>query len=155
VADRGESARFGGARIAIARRAYKAYVELLASPRWLTLAAAGAGEQRLLWASTGTKDPQAPDTLYIEALAAPNTINTIPERTLLAFAEHGELKGKMPMDGGDAEEVLAQFARAGVDDAALAAELQREGAEAFGKSWQELLKRIASKSATLERAAHP
>jgi len=141
--------------IAIARRTYKAYIELLASPRWLTLAAAGAYEQRLLWASTGTKDPQAPDTLYIEALAAPNTINTIPEKTLLAFAEHGELKGRMPMDGGDAEEVLAQFARAGVDDAALAAELQREGAEAFDKSWQELLERIASKSAMLENAAHP
>jgi len=141
--------------IAIARRAYKAYVELLASPRWLTLAAAGAWEQRLLWASTGTKDPQAPDTLYIEALAAPNTINTIPEKTLLAFAEHGELKGKMPMDGGDAEEVLAQFACAGVDDAALAAKLQREGAEAFDKSWHDLLKRIASKSAMLENAAHP
>ena len=141
--------------IAIARRAYKAYVELLASPRWLTLAAAGAGEQRLLWASTGTKDPQAPDTLYIEALAAPNTINTIPEKTLLAFAEHGELKSRMPMDGGDAEEVLAQFGRAGIDDAALAAQLQREGAEAFDKSWQDLLKRIASKSAALENAAHP
>ena len=141
--------------IAIARRAYKAYVELLASPRWLTLAAAGAWEQRLLWASTGTKDPQAPDTMYIEALAAPNTIDTIPEKTLLGFAEHGELKGTMPMDGGDAEEVLAQFARAGIDDAALAAQLQREGAAAFDKSWQDLLKRIASKSAMLENAAHP
>jgi transaldolase len=140
--------------IAIARRAYKAYVGLLSSPRWLTLAGAGAYEQRLLWASTGTKDPQAPDTLYMEALAAPNTINTIPEKTLLAFAEHGELRGGMPMDGGDAEEVLAQFARAGIDDAALAAQLQREGAEAFDKSWQELLKRIASKSAMLEGAAH-
>src|ERR1051326_4916156 len=141
--------------IAIARRAYKAYVELLASPRWLTLAAAGAWEQRLLWASTGTKDPQAPDTLYIEALAAPNTNNTIPEKTLLAFADHGELKGEMPRDGGDAEEVLEQFARLGVDDAALAAELQREGAEAFDKSWQDLLGLIASKSAALEKMAHP
>ena len=139
--------------IAIARRAYKAYRDLLASPRWQKLAAAGARPQRLLWASTGTKDPDAQDTLYIEALAAPDTIDTIPEKTLLAFAEHGELTGTMPIDGGDAEEVLAQFARAGVDDAALAAKLQREGAEAFDKSWQELLKRIASKSAMLEHAA--
>ena len=141
--------------IAIAGRAYKAYRELLASPRWQKLAAAGARPQRLLWASTGTKDPEAPDTMYIEALAAPDTIDTIPEKTLLAFAEHGELKGAMPIDGGDAEEVLAQFARAGVDATALAAQLQREGAEAFDKSWQELLERIASKSAMLENAAHP
>ena len=141
--------------IAIAGRAYKAYRELLASPRWRKLAAAGAWEQRLLWASTGTKDPQAPDSLYIEALAAPNTINTVPEKTLLAFAEHGELKGTMSMDGGDAEEVLAQFARAGIDDAALAEELQREGAEAFDKSWQDLLELIASKSAALEKMARP
>ena len=141
--------------IAIAARAYKAYRELLASPRWRKLAAAGAWEQRLLWASTGTKDPQAHDTLYIEALAAPDTINTIPDKTLLAFADHGELKGEMPLDGGDAEEVLAQFARLGIDDAALAAELQREGAEAFDKSWRDLLELIASKSATLEKIGHP
>ena len=141
--------------IAIAGRAYKAYRELLASPRWRKLAAAGAWEQRLLWASTGTKDPQAHDTMYIEALAAPDTINTIPDKTLLAFADHGELKGEMPLDGGDAEEVLAQFARLGIDDAALAEELQREGAEAFDKSWQDLLGLIASKSAALEKMAHP
>lgn len=141
--------------IAIARRAYKAYRELLVSPRWQKLAAAGARPQRLLWASTGTKDPDARDTLYLEALAAPDTIDTIPEKTLLAFAEHGQLTGTMPIDGGDAEEVLAQFARDGVDDAALAARLQREGAAAFDKSWQELLQRIASKSAMLEDAAHP
>ena len=141
--------------IAIAGRAYKAYRELLASPRWRKLAAAGAWEQRLLWASTGTKDPQARDTMYIEALAAPDTINTIPDKTLLAFADHGELKGEMPLDGGDAEEVLAQFARLGIDDAALAAELQREGAEAFDKSWRDLLELIASKSATLEKIGHP
>jgi len=141
--------------IAIAGRAYKAYRELLGSPRWRTLAAAGAWEQRLLWASTGTKDPQAHDTMYIEALAAPDTINTIPDKTLLAFADHGELKGEMPLDGGDAEEVLAQFARLGIDDAALAAELQREGAEAFDKSWRDLLELIASKSATLEKIGHP
>jgi len=141
--------------IAIAGRAYKAYRELLASPRWRKLAAAGAWEQRLLWASTGTKDPQARDTMYIEALAAPDTINTIPDKTLLAFADHGELKGEMPLDGGDAEEVLAQFARLGIDDAALAEELQREGAEAFDKSWQDLLELIASKSAALEKMARP
>jgi transaldolase len=141
--------------IAIAGRAYKAYRELLGSPRWRTLAAAGAWEQRLLWASTGTKDPQARDTMYIEALAAPDTINTIPDKTLLAFADHGKLNGVMPLDGGDAEEVLAQFARLGIDDAALAAELQREGAEAFDKSWRDLLELIASKSATLEKIGHP
>ena len=141
--------------IAIAGRAYKAYRELLGSPRWRTLAAAGAWEQRLLWASTGTKDPHAQDTMYIEALAAPDTINTIPDKTLLAFADHGKLKGVMPLDGGDAEEVLAQFARLGIDDAALAAELQREGAEAFDKSWRDLLELIASKSATLEKIGHP
>jgi len=141
--------------IAIAARAYKAYRELLASPRWRKLAAAGAWEQRLLWASTGTKDPHAQDTMYIEALAAPDTINTIPDKTLLAFADHGKLKGVMPRDGGDAEEVLAQFARLGIDDAALAAELQREGAEAFDKSWRDLLELIASKSATLEKIGHP
>jgi transaldolase len=94
--------------------------------------------------------------MYIEALAAPDTINTIPDKTLLAFADHGKLKGAMPLDGGDAEEVLAQFARLGVDDAALAAQLQREGAEAFEKSWQDLLEVIASKSAALNKiAAHP
>ena len=141
--------------IAIAARAYKAYRELLASPRWRKLAAAGAWDQRLLWASTGTKDPHAQDTMYIEALAAPDTINTIPDKTLLAFADHGKLKGVMPLDGGDAEEVLAQFARLGIDDAALAAELQREGAEAFDKSWRDLLELIASKSATLEKIGHP
>jgi transaldolase len=138
--------------IAIARRAYKAYIDLFESPRWQALAAAGAWEQRLLWASTGTKDPKARDTLYVEALAAPDTIDTIPENTLHAFADHGELKGAMPMDGGDAEEVLAQFARLGIDAAALAGQLQREGAEAFDKSWQALLKRIASKSAVAENA---
>jgi len=137
--------------IAIAKRAYQAYRELLASPRWQQLEIAGARPQRLLWASTGTKDPDAADTLYIESLAAPDTINTMPEKTLHAFADHGELKGVLPIDGGDAEDVLAEFARAGVDDAALAAQLQREGAEAFDKSWKDLIGRIASKSAMLEK----
>jgi transaldolase len=135
--------------IAIAKRAYKAYRELLAASRWRKLAAAGARPQRLLWASTGTKDANASDTLYIEALAAPDTVDTIPDKTLRAFADHGELKGVLPVDGGDAEEVLAEFKRIGVDDLALAARLQREGAESFDKSWQDLMDRIASKSATL------
>jgi transaldolase len=138
--------------IAIAKRTYKAYRELLASKRWLRLAGAGARPQRLLWASTGTKDPAAPDTLYIEALAAPDTINTMPEKTLLAFAEHGQMKGAMPADGGDAEAMLAEFARAGVDDEALAAQLQREGARSFTTSWNELMERIASKSAALTQS---
>ena len=139
--------------IAIARRAYKAYVELLASARWRKLAAAGAWEQRLLWASTGTKDPKAPETMYVEALAAPDTIDTIPENTLLAFAERGKLEAVMPRDGGDAEVVLAEFARLGVDEAALALQLQREGADAFDKSWGDLLHRIAAKRESL--ATHP
>jgi transaldolase len=135
--------------IAIAKRTYKAYRELLASSRWQELAGAGAKPQRLLWASTGTKDPSAPDTLYVEALAAPDTINTMPEKTLLAFAGHPAVQGSLPADGGDAEAILGGFARAGVDVAALAATLQHEGAQSFAKSWNELLDRIASKSAAL------
>ena len=135
--------------IAIAQRAYRAYRDLLVAPRCAQLIAAGARPQRLLWASTGTKDPAAPDTLYLEALAAPDTINTIPDKTLEAFADHGELKKPMPVDGGDAEEVLAEFAQAGVDTAALAAQLQREGTKSFDKSWTDLLGCIASKSASL------
>ena len=138
--------------ISIAARTYKAYRELLASPRWRTLAAAGARPQRLLWASTGTKDPKASETLYVEALAAPDTINTIPEKTLHAFAEHGELKGAMAEDGGDAEAVLARFTQAGIDLDALATHLQRDGAKAFVKSWQELLQRIDDKRAVLAGA---
>jgi len=132
--------------IAVARKTYRAYRELLASPRWQKLAAAGAQPQRLLWASTGTKDPAAPDTLYISALAAPDTINTIPEKTLHAFVDHGKLQGVMAADGGDAEAVLRQIARAGVDVNALAGKLQQDGADAFVKSWQQLLQRIAEKS---------
>ncbi len=140
--------------IAVARRTYKAYRDLLASARWRRLAAAGARTQRLLWASTGTKDPGAPDTMYIEALAAPETINTIPDRTLLAFADHGHLSGEMPADGGDAEETLASFRRIGVDDTALATRLQREGIVSFDRSWQELLARIESKIAAIEQVDH-
>jgi len=139
--------------IAIAQRTYKAYRELLTSPRWRKLAGGGARPQRLLWASTGTKDPGASDTLYIEALAAPDTVNTMPEKTLLAFADHGKVRGELPPDGGDAEALLAEFARAEVDDSALAAELQREGTESFDKSWNELMDCIASKSAMLKKDA--
>ncbi len=135
--------------IAIAMRTYKAYRDLLASARWQKLVRAGAHPQRLLWASTGTKDPAAPDTLYIEAFAAPDTINTIPEKTLLAFADHGKVGAVMPVDGGHAEVVIEEFRREGVDDEALAARLQREGADAFSKSWSALLSRIKEKSAQL------
>jgi len=138
--------------IAIAGRTYRAYRELLASARWRKLAAAGARPQRLLWGSTGTKDPKASDTLYVEALAAPDTIDTVPEKTLRAFAEHGEIKGVMAEDGGDAEAVLARFAKAGIDTDALAIQLQRDGAQAFVKSWQELMTRIAEKSDALVHA---
>ena len=135
--------------IAIAGRTYRAYRELLASPRWRRLAASGARPQRLLWASTGTKDPGAPDTLYVEALAAPDTIDTIPAETLRAFADHGQVRGAMAVDGGAAETVLACFAEAGIDVDALATQLQRDGAQAFVKSWNALLGRIAEKSASL------
>ena len=133
--------------IAIARRAYRAYRELLGSSRWLNLARAGAHPQRLLWASTGTKDPNAADTMYVEALAAPDTINTIPEATLRAFADHGKTGALMPLDGGDAEDVIASFRAQGIDDRALAIQLQREGADAFAKSWQTLMACIAQKRA--------
>ena len=135
--------------IAIGQRTYVAYRKLLASERWQKLAKAGALPQRVLWASTGTKDPNASDTLYVEALAAAETIDTIPEKTLRAFADHGEVRGVMAADGSDAEETLARFARAGVDIAALATQLQVDGAKSFSKSWQQLLKRIADKSAAL------
>ena len=138
--------------IAIAKRTYKTYRDVLESSRWQKLAKAGALPQRLLWGSTGTKDPAAPDVLYIEELAAPDTINTIPEKTLLAFADHGQVKNLLPRDGGDAEQVLREFQRAGVDERALAAELQREGAEAFDKSWNDLLECIATKAAFLKKA---
>tara|TARA_R110001592_G_scaffold148073_1_gene372686 strand:- start:24465 stop:25556 length:1092 start_codon:yes stop_codon:yes gene_type:complete len=137
--------------IAIAKCTYKAYCDLLASKRWQKLAGAGARPQRLLWASTGTKDPEASDTLYLEALAAPGTINTVPERTLLAFADHGNVRGEMPTDGGDAEALLVEFAQAGVDNTALAADLQREGTVAFVKSWRDLLDRIATKTDVLRK----
>jgi len=138
--------------IAIAGRAYKAYRDLLATPRWKAIIAAGYNPQRLLMASTGTKDPKASDILYIQNLAAPDTVNTMPEATLLAFADHGEISGVLPPDGGDCEQVLAEFGKAGIDIDALAAQLQTEGAEAFVKSWNDLLEVITSKSATLTNA---
>ncbi len=132
--------------IAIAMCTYKAYRDLLASERWRKSAQAGAQPQRLLWASTGTKDPAAPDTLYVEALAAPATINTLPDKTLQAFAAHGKVGASLPADGGYAQDVIEEFRRDGVDDEALAARLQREGIAAFAKSWSGLMARIREKS---------
>jgi transaldolase len=137
--------------VAIAMRTYKAYRDLLSGERWKQLAAAGACPQRLLWASTGTKDPAARDVLYVEALAAPDTINTMPEKTLLAFADHGRVKNVLRVDGGDAEAVLEEFARAGIEVGALAGELQREGTAAFAKSWHDLMKQISAKSDLLTK----
>jgi transaldolase len=138
--------------IAIAQRTYRAYRHLLDSPRWQRVLNAGARPQRLLWASTGTKDPKASDILYIKALAAPFTVNTIPEATLKALADHGEIGSILPQDGGDCEATLADFARAGIDPGALAAQLQDDGAKSFVKSWNELMTVIAAKSAALAKA---
>jgi transaldolase len=139
--------------IAIAKRTYKAYRDLLQSSRWQKLQQAGALPQRLLWGSTGTKDPHASDVMYIESLAAPDTINTIPEKTLLAFADHGQVKGVLPADGGDAEQVLDEFARAGIDVKKLAEELQLEGADAFDNSWDDLMECLRSKSEKIRKAS--
>jgi transaldolase len=153
VMDKVPHALRGRLGIAIAKRTYKAYRALLDSPRWQRVYNAGARPQRLLWASTGTKDPEASDVLYVKALAAPFTINTMPEQTLKALADHGELGDILPADGGDCEEVLAEFTKAGVDIDALATRLQDDGAASFVKSWDELMAVIASKSAALEKAA--
>jgi transaldolase len=139
--------------IAVAKRIYKVYRTVLDSPRWQRAFNAGARPQRLLWASTGTKDPKASDVLYVKALAAPFTVNTMPEGTLKALADHGELGPILPADGGDCEEVLAQFAKSGINVDALAAQLQDEGAKSFDKSWDELMSVIAAKSAALKTAA--
>jgi transaldolase len=136
--------------IAIAKRTYKACRSLLSSPRWQRVYNLGARPQRLLWASTGTKDPSASDILYIKALAAPFTVNTMPEGTLKALAEHTELGALLPADGGNCEEVLAQFTKAGIDVDALAAQLQDEGAKSFVKSWNDLMTVITSKEADLK-----
>jgi transaldolase len=139
--------------IAIAKRTYKAYRALLGSSRWQRVFNAGARPQRLLWASTGTKDPGASDVLYIKSLAAPFTVNTMPEGTLKALADHGAIGEMLPADGGDCEEVLARFAGAGIDVDALAGQLQDEGAKSFVSSWQELMGVIAGKSAALAKAS--
>jgi len=139
--------------IAIAKRTYKAYRSLLDSPRWERVYNAGARPQRLLWASTGTKDPKASDILYIKALAAPFTVNTMPEETLKALAQHTDLGTMLPADGGDCEELLGRFAKSGIDVDRLAAQLQEEGAKSFVKSWNDLMSVIASKSAALKEPA--
>ena len=139
--------------IAIAKRTYRAYRTLLDSPRWQRALNAGVRPQRLLWASTGTKDPQASDVLYVKALAAPFTVNTMPEATLKALADHGDIGATLPPDGGDCEEVLAQFVKVGIDIDALAAQLQDEGAKSFVQSWNDLMAVITAKSAALKRAA--
>jgi transaldolase len=139
--------------IAIGKRTYKAYCDLIASPRCRRIFNAGGRPQRLLFASTGTKDPKASDVLYLKTLAAPLTVNTTPEGTLKAFADHGEVGATVPADGGDCEAVLAQFAKAGIDINALAAKLQDEGASSFVKSWNELMAVIASKSANLQKGS--
>jgi transaldolase len=139
--------------IAIAMQAYKAYRELLISPQWVQLAAQGASAQRLLWASTGTKDPKASDVLYIGGLAAPDTVNTMPEATLLAFADHGHVPNILPADGGNCETVLERFASAGIDTVKLAGQLQLEGADGFVKSWNDLLQCIESKAHAVRAGA--
>ena len=139
--------------IAIAKRTYKAYLDLLSSPQWMRAYNAGARPQRLLWASTGTKDPKAPDVLYIKSLAAPFTVNTMPEATLKALADHGDVGATLPADGGNSEEELARFAAAKIDVHALSRQLQDEGAKSFVKSWNDLMEVISSKSSVLKRAS--
>ena len=139
--------------IAIGQRTYKAYRELLASERFQRVANAGARAQRLLWASTGTKDPKASDILYVKALAAPFTINTMPEGTLKAFSEHGEASGTLAVDGGDCEAVLARFRAAGIDIDALAQRLQDEGAASFVKSWNDLMDLVGTKGQAMRKAS--
>jgi transaldolase len=136
--------------IAVARRAYRTYRELLDSDRWQRLENLGARPQRLLFASTSTKDPKSPDTMYITALAAPNTVNTMPDETLLAFADHGNVGSLLAADGGDSAKVLGEFGSAGIDVDALGRQLQADGAEAFAKSWRDLLKSIDGKSNALQ-----
>jgi len=139
--------------LAVGRRAYRSYCELLASPRWLRVFNAGARPQRLLFASTGTKDPKASDVLYVEGLVAPYTVNTMPENTLKAFADHGKVGDAIRADGGDSEAVLAEYTKAGVDLSALAAKLQKDGADSFVASWDSLMGVIGSKATALKKAA--
>jgi transaldolase len=139
--------------IAVATGTYKAYLGLLKSPRWMRAYNAGARPQRLLWASTATKDPKASDVLYVKSLAAPFTVNTMPEGTLKALAEHGDVGATLPADGGNWEEELARFAAARIDVKALSNQLQEEGAKSFVNSWNDLMGVIGSKSAVLKRAS--
>jgi transaldolase len=139
--------------IAVAKRAYKAYLDLLSSPRWMRAYNAGARPQRLLWASTGTKDPKASDIVYVGALAAPFTVNTMPESTLNALADHGVVGATMPADGGDCEEMLGRFAGANIDVQSLSVQLQDEGAKSFVNSWNDLMAVIRSKCTVLEQAS--
>jgi len=152
VVDKAPEALRNQLGIAVARRIYKAYLELLSNPRWQRVYNAGARPQRLLWASTGTKDPKVADTLYIKTLAAPFTVNTMPEGTLNALADHGDIGPIMAPDGSDGEKVLDQFAKAGIDIDALGDQLQEEGAGSFVKSWNDLLECISSKSKALRAA---
>jgi transaldolase len=138
--------------VAIAGQTYESYRMGLNSPRWQRMLNAGGRSQRLLWASTGTKDPKASDTLYVRVLAAPFTVNTMPEATLKAFADHGDIGQTLCTSDDDCDEVLANFAKAGIDVDALGAQLQVEGAESFVKSWKDLLECIASKSKVLKAA---
>jgi transaldolase len=139
--------------IAVAQQCYKAYRELLASARFQRAFNAGARAQRLLWASTGTKDPKAPDTLYVKALAAPFTVNTMPEGTLKAFADHGQVDKILAPDGGECERVLSALGEAGIDIETLATQLQNEGAASFVKSWNDLMTCIDSKAAAMRKAS--
>ena len=136
--------------IAVGMQSFKGYCDGLSTDRWQRLLSLGARPQRLLFASTGTKDPKSPDTLYVEALAAPNTVNTMPDETLRAFFDHGKVKGVLAENGGDCEKVLEACNKAGIDTDALAAQLQKEGADSFVASWKDLLKAIETKSAALE-----
>ena len=136
--------------IAIGQQTYKAYRDVLESDQWQRLSNSGARAQRLLFASTGTKDPKASDTLYVGALAAPNTVNTMPEETLLAFGEHGQASGVIPRDGADCEQVLAEFVKVGIDVAKLGVDLQTEGAKSFVDSWKDLMTAIETKSKALK-----
>jgi transaldolase len=153
VKDKAPAALKNRLGVAIGQRTYRAYRDLLASSRMQRLLNEGARPQRLLWASTGTKDPSASDTLYIDGLAAPFTVNTMPEGTLKAFGDHGRVGAPMTTDAGESETLLAEFARAGIDDAALAVRLQEEGAESFTKSWADLMDCIDTKSTAIRKAS--
>lgn len=149
VADKVQEDLRGQLGIAIAGRAYNSYLAFLTSPRWQRAYNFGAQAQRLLWASTGTKDPKLPDTFYVKALAAPFTVNTMPETTLKALDDHGSLNETVSFDQGSIETVVQQFSKAGVDVDALGLDLQDQGAKSFVKSWAELMEVIAAKGAKL------